>query len=143
MTHRPLVECYVIEGSKGTLTLECYGQWSTLQVYSLTAKLYRNSNGINSCCTDVSPQPQTGLDIEIRESYSYSGELRYFAECVLGGKNPEYCSGEDGLAAIEAVNAAYLSAYRNQTITLPLNSDYYLEEIFHSLGGHPRVHRPD
>ena len=139
MTHRSLRECYRIEGSKGTLTVECEGQWSFNHLYPFTVKLYRNTKGISSICEDISPKPGTPLDEQLKRDNRYSGELQYFLDCIMKNKPPAYCSGQDGLAAIEVVNAAYLSARRNQAITLPLKGQYDLDEVFRFLGTAHRI----
>ena len=138
LTHCRQRENYRIEGSKGTLTLECYGQWSATLLYPFTVKLHRCTNGIQSSCTDISPRPQGSFDEQIYTQYRYSGQLHYFVECIREQKQPDFCRGEDGLAAIEVVNAAYLSAYEKQVQCLPLTGEYDLETVFRALGSGPR-----
>ena len=88
LTHCRQRENYWIEGGKGALTLECYGQWSATQLYPFTVKLHRRAHGIQSRCTDISPQPQGSLDEQMRTQYRYSGQLRYFVECLRAQKPP-------------------------------------------------------
>jgi predicted dehydrogenase len=105
-THRPLHECYHLEGTRGTLTLECRGQWSATQLHPFTLTLWRNTTGIAACGVDCSPQPTGTLDSQIRDQWRYSRLLAHFAHCVADGTPPVQATGDDGLAAATAVRAA-------------------------------------
>lgn len=51
-------------------------------------------------------------------AYGYEGENRYFAKCFAEGRQPEY-NFEDGVAVMELLMAAYMSAEKEQTIHWP------------------------
>ena len=77
---------------------------------------------------DVTPQNKWNLDMELRENHQYLNELKHFCECVRDGNEP-IVNGFDGRAAIEIINAAYLSARKNEKIRLPLSDSPDLENI--------------
>lgn len=54
--------------------------------------------------------------------------LQNFADHILHNI-PLIAPGEDGLPSIELTNAAYLSAWCDEKISLPLNDGMYLEEL--------------
>ncbi len=139
LTHRPLHECYRIEGSRASLSVECWGQWSASHLYPYVVTRYCNTKGIGSACELISPQPHGTLDQQMRRDYPYTRELRYFVEHLRNNAPLQQCRGEDGLAAIEVINAAYLSAQNNTSIALPLRQSYDLEEVFRALVARKRV----
>jgi predicted dehydrogenase len=134
LTHRTLHERYQIEGSKATLVLECVGQWSPTQAYNFSLKRHTSEEGVAGTCTDILLMPDGGLDRQMREQYSYTRELRFFVDAVHARRGPSMCTADDGLAAIEVVNAAYISSAENRTVTLPLEEGYDLSAVFGTLG---------
>lgn len=128
MTHRPLRECYVIEGSKATVTIECVNEWSFTNMDAFVVKKY-----VHGQCT-VMPQGYfCNVDDAIDADWMYLNSLRYFCRTVLEGKKPEFNTGLDGLKAVEGINAAYLSSHKHQTLKLPLQEPYNPDEIFDTL----------
>jgi UDP-N-acetyl-2-amino-2-deoxyglucuronate dehydrogenase len=134
LTHQTLHERYQIEGSKATLVLECVGQWSPSQTYTFTLKRYTSEEGVAGVCADILLQPQGGLDRQMREQYSYARQLRFFVDAIREGGEPGMCTAEDGLHAMEVVNAAYISSAENRTVVLPLEEGYDLAGVFRTLG---------
>jgi predicted dehydrogenase len=139
LTHRTLCERYQVEGTRATLVLECGGQWSPVQAQSFTLKRYTSEAGIAGSCTDILLEPTDGIDRQMKEDYCYTRELSDFVQRIGGRRGPSPCGGEDGLRAIEVVDAAYLSSAENRTVTLPLPPGYDLSELFRRLGAGPRI----
>jgi predicted dehydrogenase len=130
LTHRPLRESYTIEGSKATLVLECLGKWSYTAIDAFTLRKYTNGRVV-----DITPTPgvQVNPEDHFEQQYMYRASLGYFLDCVQANREPEYCTGVDGRAAIEAINAAYLAADENRVVNLPLKDPYDPEAIFNRL----------
>lgn len=121
MTHRPLRECYTIEGRKCTVTLECLDKWSFDSLEPFVIKKYTLGK-----VEQIPLAHLLNIEDHFENTWMYLGSLKYFIECVKGNKKPEFCSGKDGLAAVEAINASYLSAYEKRVIALPLTKEYNL-----------------
>jgi|GEM_PF-1467404 len=129
MTHRPLREAYLIEGSKATVTIECVGKWSFISPEPFVIRKYVQ-NQEQPIAIDI---PWSwDLDEYVKSTWMYLGSLRHFCEAIISEKQPALCTGNDGLKSVEAINAAYISAWKKQVITLPLNETYEPEKIFES-----------
>ena len=63
--------------------------------------------------------------IDPPEHYMFKREIDHFVDCVINDKQP-IVTGVDGRAAIEVINAAYLSQIKGTKIKLPLE-DYKLD----------------
>jgi len=61
--------------------------------------------------------------------YMFKREIDYFVECVISGKEP-LVTGWDGRAAIEVINAAYLSQLEDRKVKLPLKGFKLKTSIF-------------
>ena len=61
--------------------------------------------------------------------YMFKREIDHFIECIKCGKKP-LVTGYDGRAAIEVINAAYLSQIEGRKIKLPLKGFKIREDIF-------------
>ena len=139
MTHKTLCERYQIEGSKATLQMECFGQWSPMQAYTFCLKKYTGT-GVYGTCTDIPLAPHSGLDRQMREDYAYSRELRYFLDHLRSGEPLDQATPTDGLKTVEAITAAYLSSACQRTVKLPLQEEPDLQALFGQLGtGRPRI----
>lgn len=130
MTHRPLRESYTIEGSKATLVLECLGKWSFTAIDAFTLRKY-----IKGRVEDITPTLGVQINPEdhFAQQWMYRASLSYFLDCVQADREPEYCTGADGRAVIEAINAAYLAADENRIVNLPMKGSYDPEAIFDRL----------
>ncbi|NLZ81465.1 MAG: Gfo/Idh/MocA family oxidoreductase [Clostridiales bacterium] len=64
------------------------------------------------------------------ENYAnpYIAMLENFADHILN-KTPLIVKGEDGINALELANAAYLSAWENKKISIPIEDDIYYEAL--------------
>lgn len=56
----------------------------------------------------------------------FKREIDHFVECIANDKQP-IVTGKDGKAAIEVINAAYLSQVRGTKVKRPLG-DFRLDE---------------
>lgn len=130
LTHRPLRESYTVEGSKATLVLECLGKWSYTAIDAFVLRKYVKGN-----VEEITPTPGVQINPEdhFAQQWMYRASLQYFLECILTNRQPECCTGADGRAAIEAINAAYIAADENRIVNLPLQDRYDPEAIFSRL----------
>ena len=65
------------------------------------------------------------------EDERYNGHHRIlanFADAILNG-TPLVARGEEGLSELTLCNAAYLSAWKGETVSLPMDDDLYYEEL--------------
>ena len=77
------------------------------------------------------------FEIEEFEDERYNGHHRIlanFADAILHGA-PLVARGEEGLDELTLCNAAYLSAWKGGTVTLPLDDDLYYEELKKKIDG--------
>lgn len=140
MTHRPLREVYLIEGSKATVTLECVGKWSFVSLEPFVMKKY--AGGWEQPIS-IDIQGSWDLDHYIESTWMYLGSLREFCRAIEKREQPGPGRGIDGLKSVEAINAAYLSAHRNAVIPLPLAEPYEAEKIFEQFARiSPEIPRP-
>jgi predicted dehydrogenase len=125
MTHMPLGEYYQICGTKGTLEMEYGPGWSF--VSSDPFKMTLHKNGASQ--TEVTPFNKLDPDAELRRNNQYLKELEHFCSCIAENKTP-LVGGIDGLKAIEAINAVYLSSWKKEKIHLPVKDEFDLESLF-------------
>ncbi|MDZ4816632.1 MAG: Gfo/Idh/MocA family oxidoreductase [Verrucomicrobiota bacterium] len=128
MTHRPLRECYTIEGSKATLTLECINKWSFTSLEPFVVHKY-----VMGQATRLPEGYFCSIDDAIESDWMYLNSLRYFCTSILENKPPEYNTGMDGLKAVEGINGAYMASHFNKTLALPLVDPYDPDLIFDAL----------
>ena len=133
LTHRGLHENYKIEGAKGCITIQCENQWSARLTYPYTVRLHTRTKGIGSGCTNISPEPAGDAADQVKMENRYSRQLRCFVDSAVTGGKLSCCTAEDGYAAVEAVNAAYISADEDRCVPLPLDNEYDFTRIFRSL----------
>ena len=127
ITHRTGEESYELFGTKGTLVMRWLYHSSRSPEPALI-HLYRNSREVQDLTLSSSWNPLQ----ELRSNWQYLRELEHFCYCILHDVEP-YCTGEDGRAVVEMVNAAYLSAWKNERIRLPLKKVPDLREFFAEL----------
>lgn len=124
ITHTKGEESYELYGTKGTLIMKWLYHSSRSPEPALI-HLYRNSHEVQDLTLSSSWNPLQ----ELRDNWQYLRELEHFCECILHDKEP-YCTGEDGRAVVEIVNAAYISAWKHERIRLPLKVTPDLKEFF-------------
>ncbi len=124
LTHRRGLESYEIFGTKATLLME----WKFHSTHSLEPgiiKIYEDASRV----TDVTLETSWNPHEELIDNWQYLNELRHFCNCILEDKTPRV-GGADGRAAVEIINAAYLSAMQNKTVMLPLDASPDLNSLF-------------
>ena len=62
------------------------------------------------------------------ENPQHAGVLRAFAQHLLKG-TPLIADGTEGINGLTLSNAMHLSSWLNETVTLPLDADKFLEEL--------------
>jgi hypothetical protein len=113
--------------------MDCGMQWSARLEYPFTVMLHKRTRGIASTCSNITPQPVGDVMEQVRNEFSYSKQLHYFISCIKNDSQPERCNGKDGYAAVEAINAAYISACEERNVQLPIAGDYEYEKTFRTL----------
>jgi predicted dehydrogenase len=131
-THKPLRESYILDGTRGTLEMSYGPAWSYTAVAPFQMTLFRNG----ASTLDVTPSTLPNLDDEMRAHSHYLHEIEHFCRCVQQQAAP-LTSAQDGRKAIEIINAAYLSAWQQRTIALPLDHSPDLEAFFQALRRKP------
>ncbi len=136
-THKPLREYYLIDGDKGSLEMQYGPAWSYTAAAPFQMTLYQGGNRSR----DVTPYNLPNLDDELHAHSHYLLEIEAFCESILT-RTPPPSAGLDGRKAIEAINAAYLSSWRRETIHLPLTETPDLNDYFLNLflSGPPKKH---
>jgi len=129
LTHMIGQETYTVFGTEGTLEMK-WIYHSSRSLEPAIIRLYRNSREIIDLT--LSPKASWNPLDELRENWQYLVELEHFCECIIEDKTP-YCTGEDGRAVVELVNAAYLSAWKGVKVKLPLKEIPDFKEFFKEL----------
>ena len=132
--HRPNHEMYTISGNKATLTIgeDILGtQMRYFSVEPYKMLLYRNGKSVE----DVTPHPYRGsedyrwnIDCMKNELFSFTRSMNHFIDCVLNGKRP-LIDGQCGRKTIEVVQSVYYSAWKHETVTLPLKETPDLAKV--------------
>lgn len=110
----------VLEGG----TLICDGKTLTLEKLETSIpefmKTYTGGFGTPKCET---------IEVETDgENPQHAGVLRAFAQHLLKG-TPLIADGTEGINGLTLSNAMHLSSWLNETVTLPLDADKFLEEL--------------
>lgn len=113
---------FEILGSRGKLVCEN----DELTVYSLKEDLqeflmHEQSGFTEPGCTETKI-PLSG------ENPQHVGILNNFANAVLG-LEPLYVDGKEGLQCVELMDSMLLSAWEGRAVTLPVDDDYYFEQL--------------
>ena len=117
------IERLEISGSKGSLLLE----EDTLMVHTYEPDLntYRKEAGVNSRedLHETVLKKEFPLDTE-----THPVILENFAKAIECGE-PLLVEGADAIHALELTNAAYLSAWKHETVSFPLDRAAYQQEL--------------
>ncbi len=127
-THLHAKQEYIIDGEKASLRMfiPSYLEENTTETFTVTF----HESGYAT--RNITPVGDPDIETEIREKWPFKLELDEFARCVREGADPSP-SGEDGRKTIEVINAGYISAWRGETVKLPLSESPDLETIFEEL----------
>jgi predicted dehydrogenase len=128
VTHQPLREYYLLDGTKASLEMEFGPAWSYTAVAPFRMVLHHRGRSH----LDVTPDALPNLDDDLRAHSHYLREIDHFCECILWGNTPA-TTGDDGRKAIEVINAAYLSAWQGRKVHLPLTDAPDLESGFRNM----------
>ena len=127
LAHTTGEESYEVLGTHGTLVM----RWpfhSTPTPEPALIHLHKDSNTV----IDLTPSGSWDPLKKVESDWQYLRELEHFCECVLNDEQPR-CTGEDGRAVVEIVNAAYLSAQTGIKVTLPLERSPEVAAFFAQL----------
>ena len=128
--HKPMIEAYTIMGTDATLQMRFEGQWSYISPMPFDMKLFQHGR----LTEDLTPSIQDNIDDELRTNNHFLKEMEHFCDCIVHGKTP-LASGIDGRKATEVSNAACLSSWQKEKVTLPLSQSPDLEKFFRELAG--------
>ena len=71
----------------------------------------------------------TTIEVETDgENEQHTGVLKAFTNHILNGA-PLVASGEEGIHALMLSNAMYLSSWLDNTVTLPIDEDLFLQKL--------------
>ena len=112
-----------IVGTKGTALLE--KDTLTLHTYTPDTETYRRT----ADCTERQQLTVTTVTEQFApQAEPYPEMLANFADAILHG-TPLTAPGVEGVRALELTDAAYLSAWLGEKITLPLDADRFEQEL--------------
>ncbi|MCC7163090.1 MAG: Gfo/Idh/MocA family oxidoreductase [Anaerolineae bacterium] len=128
ISHKPTVESFLLEGTDAALELSFgpaakYASPEPFTVYLWEKGVHRRELTLGNF---------GNIDRELGEHSMYRRSIDEFALAIQERRSP-WIDGFAGRAAIEVVNAAYLSAAHNETIRLPLVSSGDLKSIFEKM----------
>lgn len=112
-----------IVGTKGTALLE--KDTLTLHTYTPDTETYRRT----ADCTERQQLTETTTTEQFApQAEPYPEMLANFADAILHG-TPLTAPGVEGVRALELTDAAYLSAWLGEKITLPLDAERFEQEL--------------
>lgn len=112
-----------IVGTKGTALLE--EDTLTLRTYTPDTETYRRT----ADCTERQQLAVTTTTEQFApQAEPYPEMLANFADAILHG-TPLTAPGVEGVRALELTDAAYLSAWLGEKLTLPLDADRFEQEL--------------
>ena len=112
-----------IVGTKGTALLE--EDTLTLHTYGQDTETYRRT----ASCTERQQLTETTTTEQFAsQAEPYPEMLANFADAILHG-TPLTAPGVEGVRALELTDAAYLSAWLGEKITLPLDAERFEQEL--------------
>ena len=112
-----------IVGTKGTALLE--EDTLTLHTYTPDTETYRRT----ADCTERQQLTETTTTEQFApQAEPYPEMLANFADAILHG-TPLTAPGVEGVRALELTDAAYLSAWLGEKLTLPLDADRFEQEL--------------
>ncbi|WP_291527305.1 Gfo/Idh/MocA family protein [Bifidobacterium sp. UBA744] len=113
-----------IRGSSGRLLME--GDLLRIWLFGQDTKIYHAS----AQCRDAGQLTMSYREERIGNPHSmdhYWALFEDFAQAALAPANTRHplADGREGMLSLELADAAYLSAWQNQHITLPLDAEYF------------------
>ncbi len=121
----PREESLTMVGTKGRIQVN--GNEIELTSYSMDSQKYGKTAKTNSR-EEIKQTKELYICNEPKESYEQM--LVNFGDAILRGK-PLIAPGEEGTKALELTNAAYLSAFLGERVSLPIDSYQYEELLKH------------
>jgi len=133
-THLPVKEEFVIDGENASLHLLSPRSFIGNSTETFVVTLHE----LGMSARDITPLGDPNMETEIQQRWPFKLELEEFARAIRDGRSPSP-SGEDGRKNIEIINAAYLAAWRGQTVTVPLTESPDLERIFREIAAEQKA----
>jgi predicted dehydrogenase len=113
---------FEIAGDRGKIVIEN----EQLKFYRLT----QSEREFNAVYKDSFGEPECWeINIPIKgKNLGHLGIIQNWVDNIRKG-TPLLAPGEEGIKAVEILNAVYLSSWLNRPIELPINGDLYLEKL--------------
>jgi predicted dehydrogenase len=114
-------DTFTIVGDKGTLVWEK----GKVRLGRLAQPVSKHIFACKEGRPDFIPTPKctwTDVKLSARAGGRHIDVFRPFVDHILKG-TPMIASGEEGLNEVELANAAYVSAFKGKTVTLPVDAD--------------------
>jgi hypothetical protein len=99
------------------------------QAHSRDCRASQSSASASSDCTERQQLTETTVTEQFApQAEPYPEMLANFADAILHG-TPLTAPGVEGVRALELTDAAYLSAWLGEKLTLPLDADRFEQEL--------------
>jgi predicted dehydrogenase len=126
--HRPLSEFYRVCGTDGTLELEYAGDWAFVATDNWDMRLYERGSAFPKRLVSRRPNGESLRELPDGH-FAFGTEIQRFIEAIASNSKTVSPSGEEGVAVVRAVSAAYLSALEGRSVT-PDEADRFNEDVF-------------
>ena len=114
---------FEVTGTKGTLIFE------NNKLYFKKLKVDERVHCYEATSGFAMPECEPTVEVELEgENSQHVGIMNNVANAVLGIE-PLYAPVDDGLAGVEFANAMHLSAWLDETVSLPINDELFYEEL--------------
>jgi len=121
-------DTYRLYGTQGTLVLKNDHHFPTTSLEPPEILLYSQ----NGMVQRLDPGRVWSLTDTIVQNSAFYNQTKAFCECILQDSRPRV-TGEDGLHVMEAVVAAYVSAWKGVKVGLPFRERVDLNALFHDI----------
>lgn len=112
-----------IVGTKGRILLE--GNTLTLTSFDRDSRDYARAAQVTS---RQELRESVQQFVFSRDEHAYEIMLQNFAAAIRG-QSPLIAPGADGIHTLELINAAYLSAWEERKVSLPISDKVYLQQL--------------
>jgi predicted dehydrogenase len=127
-------DTYRLYGTQGTLVVKNDHHFPTTSLEPPEILLYR-PDGIMQ---RLDPGRVWSLTDTIIENSAFYNQTKAFCDCIIHDTEPRV-TGADGLHAIEAVVAAYVSAWKREKVRLPFRERVDLNQLFSDIAQRSRA----
>lgn len=126
-------DTYRLYGTQGTLVVKNDHHFPTTSLEPPEILLYKQ----NGVMQRLDPGRVWSLSDTITENSAFYNQTKAFCDCIVEDTEPRV-TGDDGLHAMEAVVAAYVSASRGVKVRLPFRETVDLNQLFDDISERSR-----